>query len=71
MYEEAWELLQIHIKKVEEKYKNEMRKKEAKSSLKKVKATLAEQIEAGFDDDDPDEVDYRKIYKTIMCPLKE
>ena len=23
------------------------------------------------DDDDPDEVDYRKIYKTIMCPLKE
>jgi hypothetical protein len=44
--------------------------------LQKAKTLLKEQKENGFDapaegEDDVGEVDYRKIYKTIMCPLKD
>lgn len=42
--------------------------------LTKAKTGLKEQRDNGFDipdgEEDDGEVDYRKIYKTIMCPLK-
>ena len=71
MYDEAWELLSKHIKRKEEEFKDANRRKIQAKSIRKVYKTLNEQIEDGFDDNDEvDEVDYRKIYKTIMCPLK-
>ena len=71
MYDEAWELLQLHIKKRGEQWKDSKRKKEQAKTIRKVYKTLNDQIEEGFDEgDEVDEVDYRKIYKTIMCPLK-
>jgi hypothetical protein len=42
--------------------------------LTKAKTGLREQREMGFEaegDEENGEVDYRKIYKTIMCPLKD
>lgn len=71
MYMELVELIDTHIKLREEQWKNEQRKKKQAKQLKTVISTLKEQQEDGFDDgDDNEEIDYRKIYKTIMCPLK-
>ena len=43
--------------------------------LSKAKKELKDQQENGFDpqegDEENGEVDYRKLYKTIMCPLKD
>ena len=72
MYNELWEILKIHLKRKETQFKDSKRKTENSKSLKNVKKTLKEQIDANLGDDDAgDDIDYRKIYKTIMCPLKE
>jgi len=71
MYEEVYELIKIILKHKEDEHNDKKRKDAQTKSLKKIYSTLKEQLEDGFDDqDDGEEVDYRKIYKTIMCPLK-
>ena len=77
MYDECNALLNMHIQKRYEAWKEKERKKKQGETLKHEKKTLKQQIEEGFDDagegaDGFDtEKDYRKIYKTIMCPLKD
>jgi hypothetical protein len=72
VYTEAWDLLNIHLKNKHIEFHHNKWKKEKKKSLKEMNKTLKEQMEDGFDDNyDGEEVDYRKIYKTIMCPLKD
>lgn len=82
LYEEVWELLQEHIKEQHEAHKAAERKKAQHTKLKATMAALKEQLadpgavpgEDAIDADNknpkPDEIDQRKIYKTIMCPLK-
>ena len=82
LYEEAWELLSRHVEQAREEHKAKVRKAENQKRLKKTYAALNEQLDDGFEDAgveldgkngdkaDPAEIDQRKIYKTIMCPMK-
>ena len=79
LYEDVWQLLQLHIKEQHEAHKAEQRKAAQQHKLKETIKALDDQIQDGFeeagidaDNKNPnaDEIDQRKIYKTIMCPLK-
>lgn len=71
MYLEAWDLLKTHMKMNKEEFDRKEACQKKKKSLEDIKRTLKDQIIAGFDEnEDNDEVDFRKLYKTIMCPLK-
>lgn len=75
LYDDVWEFLQVHLKLKKDEYKDKQFKKENRDKLKKVRGYIKEQQEPGFeyapDEFNPDIKDFRKIYKTIMCPLKE
>jgi len=82
LYQEVWELLQEHIKEQREAAKAQERKDAQAKKLKATMRALKEQLDdpafvPGEDGADPDgkepgpeDIDQRKIYKTIMCPLK-
>lgn len=82
LYEEAWELLSRHVEEAREEHKALQRKAENQIRLKKTYTALHEQLDDGFEDTgaevdpkhpdrtDPADLDQRKIYKTIMCPMK-
>jgi len=53
-------------------FKDANRKKLNAETLSTVQRDLKRQIEDNMEaGEDDNEVDYRKIYKTIMCPLRE
>lgn len=77
LYEEAWDILSRHINDAKEEHKAQVRKHEQSKKLKKTFKALNDQLEDGFeegqdnaDSTDPNDTDQRKIYKTIMCPMK-
>lgn len=83
LYQEVWELLQEHIKEQHEAHKAEQRKVKQQTKLKQTMIALKDQLadpgafqpdhDAGDGDNKhpkPEDIDQRKIYKTIMCPLK-
>ena len=75
LYEECWDLLQLIFKKKEDEEKRFATHKRAGKDLTRIQKVYKEQLETGFDEpgegEESTEKDYRKIYKTIMCPLKE
>jgi hypothetical protein len=74
MYEELWELVQIFIQIEEDKAKQVKRLKAQQEKLTTNAKVLEEQRKFGYDgdpDEDSLENEVRKMYKTIMCPLKE
>jgi hypothetical protein len=75
MFDDIWEIMQIILKQAESNHKNKKLQDKSKKLLTTAKTKLKEQktmgFEAGEGDDDGGEIDYRKIYKTIMCPLKD
>ena len=72
MYNDLWELLQHFLASEEEKAKRSKKLQKQQKELAKTNRVLKEQAELGFEDGDEDsfENDVRKLYKTIMCPLK-
>lgn len=71
MYLEAMDLLKTHIKMNKEEFDRKEACQKKKKSLEDIKRTLKDQKLTGYEEnDDNDEIDYRKLYKTIMCPLK-
>lgn len=76
MFDDVWEILQIILKQAESNQKNQKLQDKSKKLLTAAKRGLIEQKQMGFDapaegDEENSEIDYRKIYKTIMCPLKD
>ena len=77
MFDDVWEILQIILKQADSNQKTKKLQDHSKKLLTNAKIKLKEQKAMGFDeggegqDKDDKEIDYRKIYKTIMCPLKD
>lgn len=76
MFDDIWEILQEILKQAESNQKNRKLQDKSKKLLTKAKKGLKEQKQMGFEEPaegeaDNKEIDYRKIYKTIMCPLKD
>ena len=82
LYDEAWEVLARHVEEAREEQKALERKATNQKRLKDTYKALHEQLDDGFEETgaeidpkhpdrtDPGELDQRKIYKTIMCPMK-
>lgn len=81
LYEECWDLLQEIFKRTAEEEKRKDKNRKADRELREVMRILDEQLKNGFDESEeqktgsmPSEataktVDFRKLFKTIMCPL--
>jgi hypothetical protein len=76
MFEDIWEILQVILKQAESNQKNKKLQDKSKKLLTAAKTGLREQRQLGNDlpieqEEDGNDIDYRKIFKTIMCPLKD
>ena len=77
MYTQVWGLFNQILNRTRDMERNNKKLKKQQRALILAKTLLKEQHENGDlaiaeDEDDPDgEIDYRKIYKTIMCPLQD
>jgi hypothetical protein len=73
MYEELMQLVKVFVELEEEKARKQKLLGKQQDKLTQTNKVLKEQQKLGFDgdaDDDSIESDIRKLYKTIMCPLK-
>ena len=73
LYDELWDIIQHLLSKEEEAEKRRKNLRIQQKTLATTLRTLKEQKEDGFEDiegEENGEIDYRKLYKTIMCPLK-
>ena len=74
LYGEVWDIFQLLMLREHEAEKKEKRLKQEYKTLTKTYKTLKDQQEEGGfeepgEDADSQDIDFRKIYKTIMCPL--
>ena len=76
MYSQVWGLFESILNRDRDLERDKKKLSKQQEALYEAKKRLKEQHEENMgipvpeDEDDPDiEIDYRKIYKTIMCPL--
>lgn len=75
LYEEAWDLVQELFKRKEKEEKHRIVHEMQERRLRHAQATLKKQLQDGFEPEvdkfagDKKAKDFRKLFKTIMCPL--
>ena len=70
LYAECWDLVQELFKRKEKEEKHRTYHETQEKALRHAQLNLPRQLQDGFDPE-TDKKDYRKLFKTIMCPLRD